>query len=53
MRSQGEDRSEQKSVGTKKAYRSPRMTNYGDLRRLTLDKGGRRPDGQGVAETKR
>jgi len=55
MRSQAEDRHQEKSLGTKKAYQSPRMTNYGDLRRLTLDnKGGRRNDGDpGMAATKR
>lgn len=30
---------------TKKPYRSPRLVVYGDLRRLTMTKGGTQTDG--------
>lgn len=36
---------------TKKPYRPPRLTVYGDLRRLTMAKGGNRSD-SGAPKTK-
>lgn len=36
----------------KKPYRPPRLTVYGDLRRLTKGKGGNRSDGGGFPKTK-
>jgi hypothetical protein len=36
----------------KKPYRSPRLVVYGDLRRLTMAKGGKRSDGLGVAKSR-
>lgn len=37
---------------TKKPYHPPRLTVYGDLRRLTMAKGGNRNDGGGKPKTK-
>ena len=36
----------------KKPYHPPRLTVYGDLRRLTMAKGGNRRDGGGNPKTK-
>ena len=36
----------------KKPYRPPRLVVYGDLRRLTMAKGGTRSDGVGVAKSR-
>jgi hypothetical protein len=36
----------------KKAYRPPRLRVYGDLRRLTMGKGGQNNDGTGKPKTK-
>lgn len=36
----------------KKPYRPPRLVVYGDLRRLTMAKGGTSADGGGKAKTK-
>ncbi len=36
----------------KKAYSSPRLVTYGDLRTLTRTKGGTSNDGQGKPPTK-
>lgn len=36
----------------KKPYRPPRLTVYGDLRRLTMVKGGSANDGGGKPRTK-
>jgi hypothetical protein len=41
-----------KTPGAKKPYRPPRLTVYGDLRRLTLAKGGSSNDGGGKPKTK-
>lgn len=37
---------------TKKPYRSPRLVVYGDVRRLTMAKGGGAADGSGKPRTK-
>lgn len=37
---------------TKKPYRSPRLVVHGDLRRLTMAKGGTNNDGAGKPRTK-
>lgn len=37
---------------TKKPYRTPRLVVHGDLRRLTMAKGGTKADGPGVPRTK-
>jgi hypothetical protein len=37
----------------RKAYESPRLRVYGDLRRLTLGGGGNKEDGKGGPTTKR
>lgn len=37
---------------TKKPYRSPRLVVHGDLRRLTMAKGGSSSDGSGKPRTK-
>ena len=37
---------------TKKPYRTPRLVVHGDLRRLTMAKGGAKNDGGGVPRTK-
>lgn len=37
---------------TKKPYRSPRLVVHGDLRRLTMAKGGTNNDGGGKPRTK-
>jgi hypothetical protein len=36
----------------KKPYRPPRLTVYGDLRRLTMAKRGSAPDGAGKPRTR-
>jgi hypothetical protein len=36
----------------KKPFRAPKLTIYGDLRRLTQAKGGGKADGRGVPATK-
>ena len=41
-----------KTSRAKKPYRTPRITVYGDLRRLTLAKGGAANDGGGKPRTK-
>ncbi len=41
-----------KAKQTKKPYRPPRITVYGNLRRLTLAKGGTQNDGGGKPRTK-
>lgn len=48
-------RNEMKAEATrqgKKPYRSPRLMIYGDLRRLTMAKGGKRSDGLGLAKSR-
>lgn len=37
---------------TKKPYRTPRLVVHGDLRRLTMTKGGTTNDGAGKPRTK-
>ena len=37
---------------TKKPYRTPRLVVHGDLRRLTMAKGGTKGDGAGQPRTK-
>ena len=37
---------------SKKTYRSPRLVVYGDLRRLTMAKGGTKGDGGGKPATR-
>ncbi|MBI4014060.1 MAG: lasso RiPP family leader peptide-containing protein [Candidatus Rokubacteria bacterium] len=41
-----------KTSRPKKPYRTPRVTVYGDLRRLTLAKPGSKNDGAGRPRTK-
>lgn len=41
-----------KTQGKKKPYRPPRLVVYGDLRRLTMAKGGQKGDGGGNPKTK-
>jgi hypothetical protein len=49
----GRDTMKPKTTGqAKKTYRSPRLGVYGDLRRLTMTKGGTRSDGVGAAKSK-
>lgn len=40
------------SLKNKNSYHSPRLVVYGDLRRLTMAKGGTKGDGPGVPRTK-
>ena len=48
------DRVAAKRPQTRKAYNAPRLTEYGDLRKITtVQKGGNRSDGTGVPATKR
>lgn len=51
MKSHGQSEQEslpdQKPVGKKKAYQPPRLTDHGDLRRLTQAKKGTKGDGGG------
>jgi hypothetical protein len=37
----------------RKPYRTPRLKDYGDLRRIVMIKGGNKGDGGGVPATKR
>lgn len=39
-------------VSAKKPYRSPRLVAHGDLRRLTMAKGGNKKDGGGNPKTR-
>ena len=41
-----------KKTDEKKAYRAPRLVTYGDLRKITKGKGGKKSDGGGVPKTK-
>ncbi len=40
------------TTAKRKPYRSPRLTVYGDLRRLTMVKGGSANDGGGKPRTR-
>lgn len=41
------------AAAKKKAYRTPRLVEYGDLRTITQGKGGNMDDGVGVAATRK
>jgi len=43
---------ESKKPRGRKPYTAPRMTEYGDLRRIALAKGGSKGDGAGKPATK-
>jgi hypothetical protein len=42
-----------KQPDRKKAYRAPQLVEYGDLRKITLGKGGRMNDGMGAPATRK